>query len=166
MDDDRRSIRAAAGGETLRSFLDHGPIVAFIKDDDGRYVYVNPAMERLFGVAAADIEGRQAGAWMPAHLASLIRDQDPQVLANGLPLEMIAGVPQADGSAQYWKIVRFPFVEASGARFVGGVAVNVTDLQQAQAKLAESERRYRHIVESGQGLICTHDMEGRLLSVN
>jgi diguanylate cyclase (GGDEF)-like protein/PAS domain S-box-containing protein len=75
-------------------------------------------------------------------------------------------VRQADGSEQYWKIARFPFSGPAGARFVGGIAVNVTDLQQAQVQLAESERRYRHLVESGQGLICTHDMQGRLLTVN
>ena len=62
--------------------------------------------------------------------------------------------------------MRFPFSGPADARFIGGIAMNVTDLQQAQAQLAENERRYRHLVENGQGLIRTHDMEGRLLTVN
>ncbi len=61
MDDDRRTTQAQADGETLRTFLDRGPIVAFIRDDCGRYVYVNPAMEQQFGVLAADLEGVRAG---------------------------------------------------------------------------------------------------------
>lgn len=126
--------------ETLRTFLDRGPVVAFIRDDSGHYIYVNRATQQL-GVLEADLD----------------------VL---VPHEMIGAVPQPDGSAQYWKIVRFPFAGPAGARLVGGVAMNVTDLQRAQAQLAESERRYRHLVESGQGLICTHDMEGQLLTVN
>ena len=141
IDDNRPTTQAAADGETLRTFLDCGPVLAFIKDDSGRYVYINRTMERQLGMLAADLDGHEAGAW-------------------------IGAVPQADGSAQYWKIARFPFSGPAGARFVGGIAVNVTDLQQAQLQLAESERRYRHLVESGQGLICTHDMEGRLLTVN
>ena len=60
--------------------------------------------------------GREGGAGMPEHLARTIRDHDPQMLAVGLPVEMIAAVPQADGSAQYWKIVRFPFAAPAGAR--------------------------------------------------
>lgn len=36
----------------------------------------------------------------------------------------------------------------------------------AEAKLAEIEERYRHLVEGTHGLICTHDMEGVLLSIN
>ena len=32
--------------------------------------------------------------------------------------------------------------------------------------MRESEERYRELVENGQGLICTHDLNGKLLSVN
>ena len=140
--DDRQTTGSLADADTLNIFLDRSPVVAFIRDVSGRYVYINRAMEQQFGVLAKDLEGHEEdGAWVGA-------------------------VPQADSSVQYWKIVRFPFSGPAGARFIGGLAVNVTDVQQAQVQLAESERRYRHLVESGQGLICTHDMEGRLLTVN
>ena len=36
----------------------------------------------------------------------------------------------------------------------------------AEEKLRESEDRYRDLVEHSQELICTHDLEGRILSVN
>lgn len=41
-------------------------------------------------------------------------------------------------------------------------------LEQKRAAqfLAASEKRYRALVDEGQGLICTHDMQGNLLSVN
>jgi PAS domain S-box-containing protein len=38
--------------------------------------------------------------------------------------------------------------------------------RQAEDKLRESEDRYRDLVEHSQELICTHDLEGRILSVN
>jgi PAS domain S-box-containing protein len=38
--------------------------------------------------------------------------------------------------------------------------------QQAKDALEESERRYRNLVEHSLGLICTHDLQGRLLSIN
>jgi diguanylate cyclase (GGDEF)-like protein/PAS domain S-box-containing protein len=123
-------------------------------------------MERLFGVRAAEVGGREAGAWLPEHLAETVRQHDQQVLATGLPAEVTAAIPIDGAATAYWRVVRFPFAGPDGTRFVGGVAVDVTDLQQAQARLAESERRYRHLVESAQGLICTHDMEGQLLTVN
>lgn len=37
---------------------------------------------------------------------------------------------------------------------------------RALASLSESEQQYRNIFEHGLGLVCTHDLEGRLTSVN
>ena len=37
---------------------------------------------------------------------------------------------------------------------------------QAKAAFEQSERRYRNLVEHSLGLICTHDLDGRLLSIN
>jgi diguanylate cyclase (GGDEF)-like protein/PAS domain S-box-containing protein len=141
-------------------------MVAFIKDEAGRYLYINPAMEQLFGVRSAEVHGRASLAFLPEHLALLVRDQDAEALTSGQPVATTTTIERADGSLEYWKVTRFTFEGPDGSPFIGGVAMNVTDLHDAQAKLAESEQRYRHLVESGQGLICTHDMEGRLLSVN
>jgi diguanylate cyclase (GGDEF)-like protein/PAS domain S-box-containing protein len=166
MDDQRRTPRAELDGEILRAFLDHSPIVVFVKDDAGRYLYINPAMEQLFGVRAADVEGHEAGTWLPGYLVDRVRRHDAQVLDTGVPVEVTAPIPLDGTATAHWKVVRFRFAGPDGKRLVGGVAVDITDLHQAQARLAESEQRYRHLVESGQGLICTHDMEGRLLTVN
>ena len=60
-------------------------------------------------------------------------------------------------------------------RFAGGSLPNegprqLADVtaawQQAQEAFEESERRYRNLVEHSLGLICTHDLDGRLLSIN
>ena len=37
---------------------------------------------------------------------------------------------------------------------------------KAEQKLRDSERRYRDLVDNSQGLIWTHDLDGRLLSIN
>src|SRR5215471_14200649 len=37
---------------------------------------------------------------------------------------------------------------------------------EARQALDISERRYRHLVENSLGLICTHDFDGVILSIN
>lgn len=39
-------------------------------------------------------------------------------------------------------------------------------LQETSVALRDSERRYRELVESSLGLICTHDLAGTILSIN
>ncbi|MBC7930535.1 MAG: PAS domain S-box protein, partial [Rubrivivax sp.] len=49
---------------------------------------------------------------------------------------------------------------------VGAQLGRVVERARAEEALRRSERRYRESVENSRGLICTHDLEGTLLSVN
>jgi PAS domain S-box-containing protein len=50
--------------------------------------------------------------------------------------------------------------------FNEALRAEIAERQQAEEALHESEDRYRDLVEHSQDLICTHDLEGRILSVN
>jgi len=61
---------------------------------------------------------------------------------------------------------QFIYGDNGDLAYVDGLLLDITGQKTAKENLQESEDRYRDLVEHSKELICTHDLEGRLLSVN
>jgi len=57
-------------------------------------------------------------------------------------------------------------LDFEGRRAVFVLVHDITERKAAEKALRESEDRYRDLVENSHELICTHDLEGRVISVN
>jgi len=131
------------GQERLKAFLDNSPAVAFMKDHEGRYVFINRPYRHLFQKAPAEFLGKTDFEIFPAQVARELRKNDAQVLSRDKPLEVVEAVPTADGVLRQWLVLKFPFPDRSGQRFLGGVAVDITAQKHAERALQESEARFR-----------------------
>src|SRR5262252_844513 len=62
---------------------------------------------------------------------------------------------------------RKPHAEGNPARRARAALKRITAAwQRTSDALDDSERRYRELVDSSLGLICTHDLDGTILSLN
>jgi PAS domain S-box-containing protein len=61
-------------------------------------------------------------------------------------------------------ILFLPVTISSGGQFV--LYVDISERLRAEQALKESEGRYRDLFDSISDFICTHDLEGRLLTIN
>ncbi len=123
------------------SFMDNIPAVAFMKDEQGRRIWVNAPYNQFFGFpAGTDLSQMADQELMPEDSAEQIRRDDAAVLASGRPSATEAMIPARDGSERHWLTYRFIVRERSGRRLLAGVALDVTDRKTMQAQLVVSDR--------------------------
>lgn len=127
--------------ERFRLFMDHCPAVAWVKDEDGRHLFRNKAYEKAFGTTRADWVGKTDFEIWPEHVASVFRANDLEVLRLNRPVVTDEPVIGPDGKPMIWSVVKFPFQDPSGRRYVAGFGVDVTEQRQARRLLTESEGR-------------------------
>ncbi len=138
----QRSQAALRESQTFfHSFMDNSPSIAFMKDEEGRYVYVNKPFEELFGQKLEFLRGKTSFDWLPAVTAQHTHDHDLSVLTSGEPQEILETVPTQDGRPHHWLVVKFPMTDASGKKFVAGVGVDITERRQAEKALAKQAER-------------------------
>jgi PAS domain S-box-containing protein len=125
----------------FNSFMDNSPAVAFMKDNTGRYVYVNKPFERLFGQKLNFLRGRTSFDWLPAETAAATHEHDLKVLDSGLPEEIIETVPTGDGTPHHWLVFKFPTVDSAGNKYIAGVGVDISERRRAEEALAQQAQR-------------------------
>ncbi|MGV0951494.1 MAG: diguanylate cyclase [Azonexus sp.] len=152
--------------ERFRLFMDHSPLIAWMKDAEGRHLYRNQTFEQRFGVRLADCKGKTDAELWPADIAATFRQNDLAVLAAGHPIEVIEETREPDGRRATWLSVRFPFSDATGATFVGGLALDITERQRIEQALQDSESRYRMLHESLRDPFVQVTMEGHVIDCN
>jgi PAS domain S-box-containing protein len=139
----------------FNSFMDNSPAVAFMKDDDGRYVYVNKPFERLFGKKLSYLKGRKSFDWLPSPLAEETHQHDLKILRSGMPEEVVEAVPTEDGTIHHWLVFKFPTRDSSGNRFVAGVGVDISERRRAEEALAHQAQREAMSHRISQAIRCS-----------
>ncbi|HEY9599436.1 MAG TPA: PAS domain S-box protein, partial [Cyanophyceae cyanobacterium] len=134
------------------SFMNHSPARAYIKDEAGRYVYVNAKLERDFNRPLADWLGKTDFDFMPAEIAQQWRDNDLAVLTSNQPIESIEKILQDDGE-HYWMAFKFPLEDASGQRFVAGKSFDISDRKRAEEQIAALNRDLNRRINDFQTLL-------------
>ncbi|PJE46388.1 MAG: hypothetical protein CUR34_10465 [Sediminibacterium sp.] len=90
-----------------------------------------------------------------------------QVLTSKKQLSWEETLYLPDGKMEYHLRNLFPVLnEANEVTVVIGYGLNITERKQIEDKLQLNEKRYRDLFNYSQALICTHDLEGKLLTVN
>ena len=130
--------------ERFKAFMDHSPAMAYMKDEEGRYVYMNEPLQRLLcdlsDQESVDWEGKPDEAFWPEETVRQFRANDMEVLSANKPCTRVEQTTNQQGNTQYWLSFKFPLVDPQGTRYLAGVSVNVTEEKRLEAQLRRTER--------------------------
>ena len=141
----------------FNSFMDNSPAVAFMKDAEGRYVYVNKPFEKVFGQKLSFLKGRTSFDWLPPISAADTHEDDLKVLEGGRPQECIESLPAGDGTMRHWLVFKFPTIDPAGRRYISGVGVDITERRRAEEALAQQAEREAMSHRISQAIRCSLD---------
>jgi two-component system sensor histidine kinase VicK len=144
-----------------------GALVA-VFDPAGRIVRFNRACETASGYDFPTLVGRYA--W-----DKLIPRQDiPEAIetferlrSGNFPATFENQWLNRDGSLRRIAWSATALLDTQGqVAFIIATGIDVTTQRAAESTLRESEARYRQLIEGSLGMICTHDLSGKLLTIN
>jgi PAS domain S-box-containing protein len=128
----------------LKGFLDHAPMLMYLKDTEGRFLLVNREFERIDRFSGDPIIGRPEAELYPPSLGDAFDAHDREVILKGGPVSREFSLPDLSESYHDVMTIKFPIRDDTGRTIaVGGFTQDVSEHKRAERTLKESEARLR-----------------------
>jgi PAS domain S-box-containing protein len=149
--------------ERFYAFMDASPALAWVKDSDGRFNYVNKSWERVYGLKRDDVIGKTNFDIFPFDVAEKFRTSDLEVQITHAGTEVHEESFEMRGRQYHWNSYKFQFRTSSGQRLLGGIAIDITRRINAEASLKTSEERFRLAADASHVMVLDIDNSSGLL---
>ena len=151
----------------FRTLTSNAPVGIFQTDANGKTIYVNETWMKYTGLTFDEAMG---DGWIKAiHPDDKTRiiEQWRNKSRSGLESSSEFRLIDKNGYTR-WVIGKATPLYNKIQQITGyiGTLSDITENKKAEEKIQKSEEQYRDLVENITDLICTHDLNGRILSVN
>ena len=150
--------------QRLLSVMENSPDVFAIFKEDGTISFINHP--DFFD--GNDSTGKNVFQYLPLELADHIRTYLTQVFTSQKAVEF---EETFKGRLYFSKLL--PIISNGGVTEVLGIGTDITEKRNREDRekelnliIEKNEKRYRSLVEASQVLICSHDLNGYLMTVN
>ncbi|MFZ4549389.1 MAG: PAS domain S-box protein, partial [Bacteroidales bacterium] len=140
-------------------FMDYLPAVVFLKDQDGRTLFVNKYMQDAFG--AKDWLGKTMMEVFPNELGEKITTDDVNSMELGFQ-KIEESLYQLDGKLHHYETQKFTIDRLGLEPWLGGISLDITERKLAEAKLRESEEKHSSMISNISDVIGIMGADGRM----
>jgi len=116
--------------QRFEAFMLFSPAGASIVDEEGRYIFVNPAMKRHLDWDVGGWVGKTFFDVWPAATAHLLKERHDECLKSAVTSE--SETLRLGGHDRLYQVLRFPFVGVNGKKLVGSISLDITERQRLE----------------------------------
>jgi PAS domain S-box-containing protein len=125
------------------------PDIVYLKDAEGRNLYVNKAYENFAGATRDRIVGKKDGEIMPPDLAMQCTASDARVFEQGTSIRIEESTTDKNGNLIWYETIKNPIRDTTG-KIIGlvGVSRDVTERKRAEVLIREYSEHLEQLVEA------------------
>ena len=151
--------------QEFRSLANNVPDNIARWDVEGRYLYLNPVLERTIGLSSADLIGKRVG--FPGGRFKQVEMAIAQVVSTGQAQVVRQPVQVENGKVLIHDVSLAPERDAAGQIVsVLGIGRDMTEIYRLQDEVAAREQAFRSLAESSPDSVIRYDLDHRILYLN
>ena len=148
----------------LQTILDNSPVAIYIKNTNAEFQLVNSRAEEVFGVKRDVLLNKKLQeVIVGVDKNGLIAESDELVLKENKTIRIEEKL-LIDGRIRTFISIKAPFVGYQGEENgILGILMDITDRQETEMRLRESEELYKKLVNTTPNSILVSDIEGKII---
>lgn len=117
------------------SLLDGSPAVGYLKDNEGRYVYLNPTARDICVGRLGERDLYTEEDLFHGEALETIRKQDREILSNGNLAQTVLLAQDGFGEDFFWIVYKFRMCTSSGRHLVAGIHIREDEWEKISEPL-------------------------------
>jgi PAS domain S-box-containing protein len=122
-------------------FMDHLPAIVFLKDNEGRTLFVNKYM--INAVGATEWIGKNMVEVFPNEFGKKLLENDLRVIQLGYE-KIEESIQQLDGNQHFFETQKFIIPRLGQEPFLGGISLDITERKKAENELKYWEDIFKY----------------------
>ncbi|MBC7531001.1 MAG: CHASE domain-containing protein [Oligoflexus sp.] len=121
--------------ERFKAFMENSPVLAYIKNEEGKIVYINEHGAKTFGLRSYEILDRKLEDLLPETVSGPITAAEEKAWSGNRSVSELCKIVDRRGREAYWMMFHFLLKAQSGKRFVGAISIDVTEQKRIEIEI-------------------------------
>ena len=150
MDRKRAEEAIHRSAQLLHEVANNTTAVIYVKDLEGRYLFINRRYEEIFNMASSQIIGHTDQEIFPRDVADAFHANDLEVVKQNRTVEYEEQAPQSDGMHTYISI-KLPLCDKDGTPYATcGISTDITERKLIETALHAHQEQLRLALTSSE----------------